>query len=496
MGHDVVFRRRVAVDAAAPVGGWWKDVPSNRSEGRQYHAMKTPDEALETFLRRQDAEQLVTVLLELANDHEAVQARLARMQLAGRPGKLAAGFKKTLSAWRRSTRYYGYREAGAFGHQLEAWLELVARELQPQDAPAALSLFEAFIEADTVWFHRADDSDGVIGDAVRAACRHWLRAAARCESPSQVWPERLLKLFEADEFGAREELLRRADLLLDEPAQRALAAHFEARLKEVLAASPNTERPSSDVFRMSGALSLLAESLRDPDIMVRATLHYCPQPNPVQREAFARAYLEAGRPADALDWLQEPWGRFDDKRQRLLADALEGLGRFEDSSPIRQRMFERTLSNENLQRWLKHLPETARPEAASHARQVALRHENVTAAATLLLQLDDADAAEARLLAESGRIDPHFYASLASLAEALRACHCSRGETVVYRALLRGTLDRANSRAYGHAARYWSRLSEIANAGISLSPLPPHEDFEAEIRARHGRKTAFWSRVR
>ena len=29
----------------------------------------------------------------------------------------------------------------------------------------------------------------------------------------------------------------------------------------------------------------------------------------------------------------------------------------------------------------------------------------------------------------------------------------------------------------------------------ALVPLQPHEDFEVEIRARHGRKTAFWAHV-
>ena len=158
-----------------------------------------PNEDLETFLRRQDVGDLVTVLLELAKDHEAVQARLARMQLADRPDKLAAGFKKTLSGWRRSTRFYGYREAGEFGRTLDGWLDQVARELLPKHPPAALSLFEAFIEADAAWFDRADDSDGVIGDTVRAACRHWLQAAARCETPPGAWPARLLKLYEGDQ---------------------------------------------------------------------------------------------------------------------------------------------------------------------------------------------------------------------------------------------------------------------------------------------------------
>ncbi len=456
---------------------------------------KPSSEDLEAFLRRQDAADLTTVLLELANEHDAVRARLARMQLAGRPDKLAAGFKKTLSGWRRSTRFHSYREAHEFGRMLDSWIDQVARELMPKDPPAALALFESFIEADTAWFERADDSDGVIGDAVRAACRRWLEAAGRCETPRDVWPERLLKLYLADEYGAREELLRCANLLLDEPAQRGLVARLESQLSEVVDTGASRRHPPFEVFRISGALSLLAESLRDPDVMVRATLRHSTDPNPVQRRGFAQAYLDADRPADAMVWLQDGWGHLDDSRQDLLADALERLGRFDESSPIRQRLFERTLSDFCFQRWLDHLSEAARSEAVAHARQLAMRHGDVTAAATLLLQLGDADAAEARLLAEAGRIDGNDYGRLLPLAKSLRAEDCLRGETVVYRALLRGILERAYTRAYGHAARYWARLADIAGGGGSLMPLSSHEDFEAEIRARHGRKSAFWAHV-
>ncbi len=69
---------------------------------------KFPAENLEVFLKGQDPSTLVAVLVELAGDHQAVQQRLARMQLADRPERLAAGFRKTLSAWRRSTKFYDY----------------------------------------------------------------------------------------------------------------------------------------------------------------------------------------------------------------------------------------------------------------------------------------------------------------------------------------------------------------------------------------------------
>ena len=135
------------------------------------------------------------------------------------------------------------------------------------------------------------------------------------------------------------------------------------------------------------------------------------------------------------------------------------------------------------------------PVDIAHARQLALRHDDLTSAATLLLQLGDPAAAEARLLTEPGRIDGNDYGRLVPLAKALRNHDCPRGETVIYRALLKGILDRAYARAYGHAARYWSRLQEIANGATGLLPLPSHDEFEAEIRARHGRKTAFWAHV-
>ena len=490
--------------------------------------MKT--DQLETFLRDQAPESLVSVLLELAAEHEVVRARLARMQLTDQPDKLAASFKKILSGWRHSTRRIRYDEVHEFSLMLNGWLDQVARELMPSDPLAALALFEAFIESDEQWFERADDSGGGIGEVVRVACRYWLQAAARCQpqadeilgkdgdkthvksrgkpqrmvrnmAPPEDWSDRVQRLYEADRYGAREELLRNAGLLLDEVAQRVLVARFEWRLEQTLNSAPRANTLPVEVFEFSAALSLLAESLHDPDIKVRATLRYSPNPNSLQRKSFAQAFLDANRPADALAWLQshgglhDHWAQHEDSRQNMLAETLERLGRVEESSPIRQLIFERTPSEFYLQRWLKHLPEAAHAGAIAHARQVAMQHGDVIAAATLLVQLGDSSAAQARLLAEHHRIDGNFYDSLIPLAKSLRDNHCLRGEAVIYRALLKGILDRAYAKAYGHAARYWRRLGEIAASRADLSPLTSHRDFEALVRLQHGRKLAFWAYV-
>ena len=457
---------------------------------------KPSPESLETFVRRQDATVLADVLIELAADHPAVQDRLVRMQLSSQPKALAAEFRKTLAAWRRWTRFLGWSEAGAFGRELEAWLEQVERELMPQDPAAALALAESFIEADALFFNRADDSNGAIGDAIRAGCQLWLKAASRCESPAAEWPARIAALAGADEYGAREELLCSANLLLSEPALRALVASYEAELDDALAQTrPAGERVNWPAGKASAALSLLSEALRDADVLVRSTLKRSPSPNVVQVERFVRAFLDYGHPEGALPWLEGSWEHMEGSRQRLQAQALTALGRTDEAAAIRQRIFEATLAVSDLHAWLDLLPPRQHADAMAQARSLAAGRDEPVVVARLLMDIGDEAAAEAALLANPGRIDGGDYGTLVPLAEALEEKDLWTGATAIYRALLVAILDKAYSPAYRHGARYWSRLQAMADKCAGLMPLEPPEDFAARIRAQHKRKASFWALV-
>jgi hypothetical protein len=59
---------------------------------------------------------------------------------------------------------------------------------------------------------------------------------------------------------------------------------------------------------------------------------------------FVRAYLDAGRPADAMAWLHDPWGHLESSWQGLLAETLERLGQFDESLPLRQTIFVHSLA--------------------------------------------------------------------------------------------------------------------------------------------------------
>lgn len=457
---------------------------------------KTSFDTLASFIRRQDADTLSSILIELAEDHDAVRERLVRLQLSNQPKALAAAFRKTLAAWKRSTKYVNYSQAGEFGREIEAWLGQIERELMQQDPTAALSLAEAFIEADDVFFNRADDSGGVIGDAVRAGCLLWLKAASRCESPSSAWPDRIAALVAADQYGAREELLRRADLLLSEEAMRGLVASREAQLDDALAHPTSAPKGVNwSAAQASTALSLLSEALRDPDVLVRAVLRHSPSPNPVQKANFVEAYLKYDRPESALPWLEGSWAHMESSRERLQAQVLTALGRTGEAAAVRRRIFEASLAVSDLHAWMDLLPPREQGEVIERARQLAKVHTDPVVAAFLLLDVGDDAAAEVALTAAPGAIKGGDYGTLVPLAETLEHKGLWTGATAVYRALLVAILDRAYSPAYRHGARYWARLQALALKCSGLMPLEPANEFEGRIRAQHKRKSSFWAYV-
>ena len=55
------------------------------------------------------------------------------------------------------------------------------------------------------------------------------------------------------------------------------------------------------------------------------------------------------------------------------------------------------------------------------------------------------------------------------------------------------TLDGAKSTRYKHAARHLMECQSLASAIQDYGLFETHQAFVARLRAKHGRKTGFWS---
>jgi hypothetical protein len=229
-------------------------------------------------------------------------------------------------------------------------------------------------------------------------------------------------------------------------------------------------------------------------VHVRAVLRYSPEPKPLQITSFVEAYLKCGRHADALHWLDGHWQHQEQTRLRLLAEAYAERHQRDECAAIRKRPFDAMATVHDF-RQRDILPAESHSAARAHAHQVAAAQADPITAANLLHELGDAGAAEAVLVSGFARIEGNDYFRLVPLAEALEAQQRPTGASACYRALLLATLARAYARAYGHAANYLGKLRRLARELPQQHGLESHESFEAALRAKQGRKTAFWSRV-
>ena len=448
-------------------------------------------------LRRQSKDDLAKLLAELADRHPAVEERLARHAISSDPARLAAEFRGRLQTLKRSRRFHQRSEATSFGRMLESWIAEVECELLPLAPERAFQLADAFVRNDKNFFEQADDSDGAIGDAIRAGCRLWLRAASmQSDRDSADSIGRVHTLVKADEYGAREALLAHSDLLFDETGLRSLASRFEADLDKALHAQSTADKIRYGVYKAAAAIGLIADVLRDPDLSTKTTLRYSPNPNDVQKERFAERYIRFGRPSDALAWLASDWGHREHVRERLLADVYAALGDTDSLRMVRQALFERTGSTSDFEAWCQTLATAERASAAEVARERAKRLNDPITAAQLLLSLNDEKEAEALLVERQAAVRGGDYGRLVPLAQTLEKKGFLLGSIICYRALLMAILGRAYARAYGHAAEYLIALRRLDARVVSYGPLTGHQALESSIRGAHGRKVSFWNRIR
>lgn len=447
------------------------------------------------FLEGLEKTALVSLLVELAEDNEFVRERMERLLDSGDPRKLVARFRRSLTGWRRGSRLITYGESGAFAAELERWLQQVKRELMPLDAKLALDLYETFIESDGALLNRADDSNGSIGDAFGFACQCWLQAAARCPPGKDDWVERIYKLAKADDYGVREDLLGAANLLLNEEALRQLASRFESELQAAVHRSKNSAHLVPEVFSAAGALQLVGRALRDPEVSVRATLVYSPDPNPLQRAGFVKGYLQFGPAQKALAWLDGDWGHHEGSRMHLLAETYRALARREDEAKVREQIFSRSGRVDDFRNWQGAVDAASRPRTVEAARARASAHADPIEAAALLLEIGDDASAEALILKEAAQINGNDYPRLVPLAHATESRKLLLGCTVCYRALLNGILSRGYAKAYSHGARYLEKLREIAPNLVGPLPFDSPQVYEAQLLSAHKRKVSFWKHV-
>jgi hypothetical protein len=360
-------------------------------------------------------------------------------------------------------------------------------------------------------FERVDDSSGHVQEVYRAAADALAQLVAKlADEEKALFSDRLVPLLLTDGYGLIEQLLAAVIPLLPEAAvtrlDSALAHAAQGTRFETGGRDWQVQARRDRIIR---ARQAVADHRKDVDAFIALENEREPQrPNTL---GVAERLLAAGRAPEALEWVRRParpglrimgWQDLGDgtmgrdladlQRTRLETRILEAAGDPSAAQALRWQTFEGTLDVDTLRDYLSHLPDFDEYEVLDRAFAHASTHPRRYSALAFFLAWPRQDLAAKLILDHREAWEGQHYGALLPAAEALEEAH-PEAATVLYRALIDDVLSHARSRAYGHAARYLTRLDALTDRIQTSSDLLDHARYKDALKKAHGRKAAFWS---
>lgn len=468
------------------------------------------------------AERLAELLIEISAC-DASARRLLRLELAGAEGHagVAREVRKRLKTIGASRAYVDWDKMKVLVADLDNQRRAILTQVAPGDPTEALELMWRFLALAGSVFDRCEDSSGRVGKVFQQACEDLgTLAVAAQPSPAEL-AERAFSALCANDYAQFDGLVRGLSpalgieglTLLRQKVADLSAAPAERPPKSertVVGWGQNGPLYADELANSSRrnmvrlALADIADALGDVDAYI-AQYDGQARASPAIAARIAARLLAAGRAGEALVAVERADGAADSPRVGLLArgsllnedletariTALDALGRSAQAQASRWGWFEQTLSVRALRDHLKRLPDFEDVEAEETALAMAAAYPDPHRAMGFLVAWPAFAHAAEMTLRRAGEIDGDRYEVLTPAAEALSTKH-PLAATLLLRAMIDFTLERARSSRYRHAARHLQECESLAACIDNFSAYPDHTDYVANLRAVHGRKTGFW----
>jgi hypothetical protein len=459
-------------------------------------------------------ERLAELLMELTTGDAGAKRRL-RLELASRSGggDVAAEIRKRLATIAKSKSFVDWHKIKPLVQDLDMQRTAVMAHVAPTRPADAFDLLWRLLEMAPSIYERCDDSNGAVGNVMAMARDDLRTVSAQTKLEPSKLADQVFGAVCANDYAQFDGLID----IMAEPLGREGLSLLKARFENLAAKLPAT--PKSDdrkvigistrgpIFRddydarrharlVQSALSDIADALGDVDGYA-ARYSAQERANPAIAARIAERLLTAGRVDEATAALtlaetaSRKDGHWPDWR-RVHIDVLDAQGRSEDAQQERWGMFEQSLDAEYLKAFLKRLPDFDDEEAKQRALAYVCCYPDFHQALAFLIDWPGHDLASALVQARHDEMDGNHYGLLTPAADGLEQGH-ALAATLMLRAMIDFSLDRARSSRYVHAARHLQTCEFLARRIKDFGEHPVHYAYVDQLRLRHGRKSGFWS---
>lgn len=447
---------------------------------------------IRAYLRTKDADALVEMLLEIAEDDPVLFRKLDMASAVARKSgeKLEASLSEAIDSATCADGFIGWREAADWASGVDDALDAIAGLASDSRASLALELAEQAIDRIEAAINSIDNSSGHCGALLERASAIHLAAARTCR-PCPVGLAH--DLFAREMKGGYDTFLRAAqryaDVLGDEglAEYRRLAAAAWDKLPARVAGPKGKYEYSGEYSRMTDILDFFAE--REGDTDARIAFRAKDLSSPWRYCQLAQFCLSQGRQEEALKWAEEGlWlfedGGVDEQLLFLVADLLSKVGRKADAEAHLWRAFEAKPSLEIYQRLRKLGGKAACERAVKflEARCAKAQSSRWSYPADLLVHVLIAE----KLFDAAWKAVRQYGASIGvkeTLARNSEAA-CPREALEVYAERVVQLAEGGGNRAYEEAAQLIARMS-------SLRSKAEQALYILELKSRYSRKRNF-----
>jgi Family of unknown function (DUF6880) len=461
------------------------------------------------------AKRLAELLIEFAANDAALGRRL-RLELAAKetPESLGVEVRKRLAQIARAGSYADWRKIRDLAADLETQRRMIMDRVAKIDAAEALELMWRFMDLAESVQQRCDDSNGVVGDVFRTACRDLSVLAQAAKPDPIVLSDRVFTALNENGYGQYDDLIEALAAVLGNKGLDHLKAQFIALSKTPIGKPPPDKRKvvgwgtggpmyedEIEAYSRESTIRLALQEIADAQGDVDGFIaQYDEKTRKVPKIAaeIAGRLLAAGRAEDALQTIEAAehrpngWPDFEWEDARI--DTLEALGRKDEAQTARWSCFERALSAEHLRAYLKRLPDFDDVEAEERALDHAEQHNNVLHALAFLISWPAVGRAGRLVIGRVGELNGDHYEILSPAADALAGKH-PLAATLVLRTMIDFTLAKARSSRYRHAARHLMECVGLASSIPDFGTFETHDAYAARLKAEHGRKSGFWGLI-